>query len=253
MSKKDERLNEIRVNNNGEEMRIIRYGGKADIDVQFEDGTIIEHKRYDHFKEGKIKNPMTPSVYGIGCMGIGKFKPCDENGKPTKCYIAWKNMLMRCYDPNYQETHPRYKGCTVCEEWWNFQKFAEWYYSHYYEFGNNERMTLDKDILHKGNKVYSPENCIFVPNFINVLFVKSDKTRGDCPIGVYKGGDKFRVCLKKDNKPVHLGTYRTPNEAFLAYKRAKEAYIKEVAEKYKSQIPHELYEAMMNYEVEIDD
>ena len=160
MSKKDGRINETRVNNNGEEMRIVRYGGANDIDVEFvKDGTIIEHKQYGNFKAGNIKHPMTPTIYGIGFVGVGKFKTCDKNGKHTKCYEVWLSMLRRCYDHKYQEKHSTYKDCTVCKEWHDFQVFAQWFYEHYYEL-ENERMTLDKDILCKGNKVYSPETCV---------------------------------------------------------------------------------------------
>ena len=254
MAEKIDRTGEVGYNNNNEKMIIVRYDYSRDIDVQFEDGTIVEHREYKDFKKGQIKNPMTPSFYGIGFIGIGDFKTCDENGKHTKCCRTWVGMLQRCYDPKYQEKQPTYKGCTVTKEWWNFQVFAEWYYKHYYEFGNNERMELDKDILKKANKVYSPDACVFVPQCINKLFIKNDKTRGKYPIGVNKKGNKYVAHLSKGNgKVIHLGTFTTANEAFLIYKEAKEQYIKEVAEEYKQKIPHELYEAMMNYEVEIDD
>ena len=253
MAEKKDRIGETRLNNNGEEMRIVRYGGKADIDVQFvKDGTIVEHREYKNFKKGYIKNPFFPSLFGIGFIGIGKFKPFDENGKPTKCHKVWRSMFARCYDPKYQEKYPTYKGCKVCREWWNFQVFAEWYYSHFYEI-ENEIMNLDKDILCKGNKVYSPENCVFVPQFINKLFVKCDKARGKYPIGVTKNGNNFLAKVTKDKEQICLGTYDTPEEAFLVYKKAKEQYIKEVAEEYKNKIPQKLYDALMNYKVEIDD
>lgn len=254
MAEKKDRIGETRINNNGEEMRIIRYGGAKDIDVLFiKDGTIVEHRAYNNFKKGKIKNPYFPSVCGVGFIGVGKFKPCDENGKHTKCYEAWLNMLERCYDPKYHEKKPTYKGCSVCKEWHNFQNFAEWYYSNYYKL-ENERMELDKDILYKANKIYSAETCVFVPHSINKLFVKSNKIRGEYYIGVSKDKNGFRAYLSKGNgKRIYLGYYDTPEEAFLAYKHAKEEYIKEVAEKYKSQIPQKLYDAMITYEVEIDD
>ena len=253
MAEKKDRTNESILNNNGERMVIIRYGNCDDIDVQFDDGTIVEHRIYGHFKKGNIKNPMTPSLFGVGFIGKGRFKTKHANGKPTKCYIAWTNMMQRCYDPKYQEKHPTYKGCRVCKEWWNFQNFAEWYYEHYYEI-ENEKMALDKDISHKGNKVYSADNCVFVPQFINKLFVKRDNSRGNYPIGVSKDKNKFQARLSKGNgKPIHLGLFNTPNEAFQAYKQAKEQYIKEVAEEYKGKIPQKLYEVMLNYKVEIDD
>ena len=253
MAKIKDRTGEVGVNNDGEEMRIIRYGGANDIDVRFiKDGTIVEHKQYSHFKVGSIKNPYFPSVWGVGFIGKGKFKPFDGNGKPTKCYRVWVGMLRRCYDPKYHEKEPTYKGCTVCQEWWNFQVFAEWYYSHFYEVGN-EKMALDKDILHKGNKVYSVNTCVFVPVSINSLFTKRNAERGELPIGVSKVGNKFKAQLNKDNEYIHLGVFNTPEEAFLAYKQTKESYIKEVANKYKLLIPHELYQALMNYDVEIND
>ena len=252
MGRKDDMLNKVGYNNNGERMTIVRYGGARDIDVQFDDGTIVEHKQYDNFKKGSIKNPMTPSLFGVGFMGKGRFKSKDANGKETKCYMTWRGMMQRCYNPTQQEKRPRYKGCTVCEEWWNFQVFAEWYYSHFYEI-ENEIMALDKDILCKGNKVYSPNTCVFVPVSVNSLFVKCDNSRGNYPIGTCKHKDKFEVFLCKGDRRMYLGLYDTPEEAFQAYKHAKEQYIKEVANEYKDKIDPRAYEALMNYEVEIDD
>ena len=249
---KIDRTGEVGVNNDGERMTIIRCGGRNDIDVQFQDGTVVEHNQYNNFKNGEIKNPMFPSVFGVGYFGIGDYKSMDENGKNTKCYNTWVHMLMRCYDPKYHEKKPTYKSCTVDEQWHNFQNFAQWYYSNYYEF-EDEKLALDKDILHKSNKMYSPETCVFLPVSINSLFTKSNNTRGKFPIGVYKNRNKFQAKLSKDNRKIHLGLFNTPEEAFQAYKIAKEEYIKQIAEKYKSQIPYELYQAMMNYEVEIDD
>ena len=117
-------------------------------------------------------------------------------------------------------------------------------------------MDLDKDILIKGNKVYGPDTCIFVPQRINNLFTKSDKLRGEFPIGVYKRHNKYEAqcnCGKSKNK--HLGRFDNAEDAFNAYKEFKENLIKEVANEYYNNnlIPFELYNAMYNYEVDIDD
>lgn len=252
MGKKLDRTGEVGYNNDGERMEIVRYGTRRDIDVQFDDGTILEHREYGNFKKGAIKNPFFPSIYGFGFIGVGEFK-AYENGKPTKCYSTWEHVHKRCYDPKYQEKRQTYKGCTVCEAWHDYQVYAKWHNENYYEI-EGQTMALDKDILNKGNKVYSPNTCIFVPLSINSLFVKRDNERGECPIGVSKHCNKFVVHLSKGNgKPIYLGLYDTPEEAFQVYKEAKEAYIKEVAEKYKGQIDPRAYEAMIAYEVEIDD
>ena len=116
-------------------------------------------------------------------------------------------------------------------------------------------MCLDKDILVKGNKCYSPETCSFVPKHINLLFVKGDATRGELPIGVtfHKQTGKYRALLCVNGGKRHIGLYSTPEEAFYGYKAAKEAEIQRLADIYMDYIPEEVYEAMMEYEVEIDD
>ena len=119
---------------------------------------------------------------------------------------------------------------------------------------------MDKDILYTGNKIYSPQTCIFVPQSINILFIKSDKIRGDYPIGVIynKRDDVFESWINKysnDNKKkqIYLGRYNTSKEAFQVYKIEKEKYIKQIADEYKPYIPQKLYEAMYRWEVDIND
>ena len=120
-------------------------------------------------------------------------------------------------------------------------------------------MHLDKDILCKGNKVYSRETCIFVPERINTLFVKKDNARGNDPIGVYQlpSGNYRAQCNNEYGKSVYLGVYSTEEEAFQVYKQYKEKIIKEVIDSYEGVIPEPQYSrlktAMYNYEVEMDD
>ena len=120
-------------------------------------------------------------------------------------------------------------------------------------------MCLDKDILCKGNKVYSRDTCIFVPERINLLFVKRDNDRGDCPIGVTPNlSDNYQVrCNNGNRKSIYLGSYSTKEEAFQVYKNYKEKVIKEVIDSYEGIIPEPHYTklktAMYNYKVEIDD
>jgi hypothetical protein len=110
-------------------------------------------------------------------------------------------------------------------------------------------MAIDKDILIKGNKIYSPETCIFVSRKINSLFVKCNKSRGQSPIGVCKHGKKYYVRCSS----MGIGSFKTIEEAFNAYKQYKEDYIKQVADEYKNKIPKKLYDALYKYEVEITD
>ena len=114
-------------------------------------------------------------------------------------------------------------------------------------------MELDKDILHKGNKVYSPENCVFAPRCINSLFVNVRAARGEYPIGIDKFEGRFRVRVKHKGKNILFEYYDNIEEAFNRYKEEKEKLIQEMAEKYKDKIPQKLYDAMMNWVVEYDD
>lgn len=195
----------------------------------------------------------------IGAVNSGKYRSVI-NGKVTKEYRAWNNLITRISDEKQLSKYPKYKDCCICDDWLIFDNFAEWHKENYYEV-DDEIMCLDKDILVKGNKIYSPETCIYVPNSINVLFTKSDKNRGEFPIGVYyeKTSDKFKSQLsyqehrngKKKRK--NLGRFDTCEEAFNKYKTEKEKYIKIVADRYRNDIPLKLYNAMYNYKVDVED
>ena len=257
MSKID-RTGEERLNAFGSKMIIKKYRKAIDIDVYFpEYDWIFEHATYGKFKKGEIKCSYEPRTLGVGYLGEGKYKT-RENGKVHKYYKIWHNMLTRCYDPKFHEKRPTYDGCKVEDYLLNFQHMCEWLENNYYEIPG-EQMCLDKDILCKGNKIYSRETCIFVPKRINNLFVKSDNRRGDYPIGVsdLPSGDYQVNCSNGYGKLIPLGTYSTKEEAFQAYKEYKEKVIKEVIDSYEGKIPEPHYsrlkEAMYNYEVEIDD
>lgn len=252
------RINEVGISNEGYKMKIIEYNKAIDIIVEFQDEYKAKvHTNYNSFKKGKVKNPYHPIIYNVGFYGQGKYKSRDENGNKTSAYKCWYRMLRRCYDPYELNKYPTYIDCYVCEEWLCFQNFAKWFYKNYYEI-NNEKMCLDKDILIKGNKIYSPEVCCFVPEKINILFIKSNSMRGKYPIGViYHNRDNVLEawCCNKECKRQYLGRFplNRPFQAFTTYKNFKENYIKQVADEYKDLIPQKLYEAMYNYEVEIND
>ena len=255
---KIDRTGEERLNTFGSKMIIKKYRKAIDIDVYFpEYDWTFEHATYGKFKKGEIKCSYEPRTLGVGYLGEGKYKT-RENGKVHKYYKIWHGMLTRCYDPKFHEKRPTYDGCKVEDYLLNFQHMCEWLENNYYEIPG-EQMCLDKDILCKGNKIYSRETCIFVPKRINNLFVKSDNRRGDNPIGVSDlPSGNYRVnCSNGYGKLIPLGTYSTKEEAFQAYKEYKEKVIKEVIDSYEGKIPEPFYsrlkEAMYNYEVEIDD
>lgn len=194
-------------------------------------------------------------IYGVGYLGAEK-----NVRNNIKCYDMWRGMLRRCYDKKFLEKRPSYKGCSVCEEWFNYSNFKKWYEKNYYEIPN-EKMCLDKDILIKNNKIYSSTTCCICPAKINTLFTtrKNDRNKNGI-IGV--GEDKhiikgkiyiyYRSRVNIDNKTISCA-FKTITEAFEDYKYKKESEIKRVADEYKDIIPKKLYDAMYNYQVEITD
>ena len=269
MSKKIDRLGETNISNEGCIVKIVEYNNCNDIIVEFQDEHKYRvHTTYKHFKNGECKNPFFPSVHGHGYLGIDKKGnvPKTKEFKDGKYVITWEyhkwqNMLQRCFDNKYKEKKPTYKDATCCERWLCFANFLEDFeiLKNEYNWDNDKKLNLDKDILHKNNKIYSLENCVLVPDWINLLFIKSDANRGDCPIGVSynKASKKYQARCRINKKLKRLGYYNTIEEAFNAYKIAKEQEIKRVAEDcvLKGYVTKDsrLYNAMINYQVEIDD
>ncbi len=200
---------------------------------------------------GSVKDRLLPTVHGIGITGDSQVR---VDGKHTKEYRLWNNMLKRCYSVGCQKVRPTYIDCSVSENFRYLQYFKEWCNN---QIGFNsvdekgKPFALDKDILVKGNRVYNEDVCVFVPQEVNLLFTKRDKSRGEYPIGVSFHKSRGMLTATLNNK--YLGYFNTAEQAFQVYKTAKEAYIKEVANKWKDKIDPKVYEALMNYEVHIDD
>lgn len=252
------RLGEVNYNNRkGTKMIIIKYNSSTDVTVEFQDEFKFKrHTSYAKFKKGNVGNPYDRTVFDVGYFGVGKY----NSKKHKNAYKAWCSMIERCYSKKFQDKHKNYINHTVCDEWHNFQNFAEWYEINYYEVPN-ERIEVENNILMKGNTEYCPEYSILSPQRINTLFVKmfNSLDRGDCCIGVTwnKRIGKFISQIsyidKNGNYKRMSKGFSTEEDAFLFYKNFKENYIKQVADEYYDLIPRELWKAMYEYEIEITD
>ena len=237
---------------NSGDFKIVKYNDNRNVEVQFLKTGYEATVELVQVKRGNVKDPYLQSVCGVGILGA-KYPP-SVNGRTTKEYTLWCSMLKRCYSNAYKKRQPTYEGCEVSNNFKSYEYFYEWCNK---QVGfNNKDWQLDKDLLTKGNKVYSEDSCVFIPKEINLLLVKREALRGTHPIGVrWHKRDKAFVAQVNKNKGGSecLGSFKTEIEAFNAYKTAKETFIKEQAEKWKSQIDPRAYEALMNYEVNIDD
>jgi len=203
-----------------------------------------------NIKTGRVKDKSLPTVHGVGIVGEEVTK---VNGKQCRVYGVWCAMIQRCYDEKFLQRHPTYKGCSVSDNFKYYPYFKDWYNR---QIGSEEEnWQLDKDILIKGNKVYSEDTCVLVPPEVNTLILKRDALRGVYPIGVsfHKKSKKFVAQIKCTGIKKHIGLFCTPEQAFYAYKEAKEEYVKAVANKWRNEVDFRVYEALMDYQVEITD
>ena len=237
---------------NSGDFKIVKYNDSYNVEIQFLKTDYETTVQLINIKSGSIKDPYVPLVYGVGVSGI-KY-PSTINGRNTKEYDLWYSMLVRCYSNTYKKKYPTYEGCEASENFKSYEYFYEWCHKQV-GFGMSD-FELDKDLLVKGNKIYSENICVFIPQEINSLLIKRESSRGEHLIGVsWNKRNKAFVAMvsRSKGKPEYLGYFKTELEAFKAYKVAKESFIKEQANKWKDKIDERAYEALINYEVNIDD
>lgn len=246
------RVGEVWTTNEGYKATILEHLDKSKVKILLSDNrsTIVE-VYYNHLKNGKVRNPYHPSLFNIGYVGEGFEYPPSIDRKPSPCYSRWHGMMRRCYDAKKQTKQPFYIGCSVSEDWHCYSTYSIWYKENYKDYMLDWQ--VDKDIIKKGNKIYSSTNCDFVPYEVNNVILKQSKYRGDLPIGV------STTCKNKKN-PYRsrfanktLGCHKTIEEAFQTYRIVREAHIIKMAEKWKGKISDRVYQALINYKIEITD
>lgn len=199
---------------------------------------------------------------GVGCkkcyfsskakFGVGIFDiPCACKQKEP-FYKTWCSIMLRATNDKFKKTNNAYQDCSICHDWLTLSNFKQWFEDPIN--GYQDGFQIDKDILVKGNKEYAPDKCCFVPREINNAVSIRPKGKSNF-IGAKTNGNKFEATVTRFGKREYLGVFNTPEEAFNAYKIAKEQYIKELAEKYfqEGKITKKVYDALMKYEVEITD
>ena len=156
-------------------------------------------------------------------------------------------MLTRCYSTYHRKKYPTYIGCSVCDEWRYFSNFKRWFDENYVE-----GYALDKDLTMRGNKVYCPELCAFIPQEINALTNTRKRKRGKTKsLGVRYHKGRYIANVSIDARLIELGTFDSEQDAFNAYKKAKELYLKEKARTYyiDRKIPYGVYRTLTTWEV----
>lgn len=159
-------FNEVLKNNNGDEFIVVEkvniktkahttYYKVLFLNTQINDIFSKEHILSGKIRDKYSKNPLDGSY-------VGNIK----NASKHFLYNRWRGMLSRCY--NHKESPYKYygeKGITVCDRWLCFEYYIE---DVVLIEGYNENdvkknlLQLDKDIINRDAKIYSPETCIWV-------------------------------------------------------------------------------------------
>ncbi len=241
--KKKNRVGEKHTTNEGYIVEIIEYINVHNCSIKFENNIVLSNVYYSAVKNGQIKNPYHPCIYSKGYIGLGNYKTSID-GKHTKYYTMWKNMFQRCYSESYHLRTPTYIGCEVCEEWLNFQNFAKWFENNYIK-----DYVLDKDILRKGNKIYSSETCCFIPSEINSIIAGYTNRNKDLSLGVQKckKTQKYTASLTLNYKSICHGGYETIEEASNKVIEIKNSHIKNILISYKDNLSEEILNVIQNY------
>lgn len=167
-------------------------------------------------------------VQGLGINDIEFSKEPTINGKRMAhpLYVTWIHLLERCSD-YYQLKRPTYKDVYVCEEFKSLSRFMQWAKDRYVK-----GYQLDKDIISRGNKEYSPNTCVFVPPEVNSFLTSRINVRGEFPIGVTKYRQKYVTQISKGGVKNHIGVYASIYEAHKGWQLEKIEYAKELMNKY---------------------
>ena len=194
---------------------------------------------------GKVKDKKRATVYGVGV--IGDKYPCQVGGKRKLEYALWKGMLRRCYSPKEQAKNPTYEGCTVSENFKSYEYFYEWCQEQK-GFGLPD-WQLDKDLLVKGNKVYSEDTCCFLPRVLNSAIANKRSEVNKIPIGVRKdkNGKFFGYCRVEEGRPIVSIPYDTIDEALEFYRTIRKEYVRRMARSYKKELSDKAFKALMLY------
>lgn len=168
--------------------------------------------------------PRTP-LFGIGINDADYLVQPRVNGRNERChfYVVWADMFQRCYCKKHHLRRPTYIGCSVAQEWHLFSNFKKWM-----ETQDWHGKQLDKDILVVGNKIYSPDTCVFVDAMTNGFVLERGAADNGRLIGSSwnKRDKKFESRYRDPftGKSGFAGYFDDEMSAHLAWKKRKHEF-----------------------------
>lgn len=243
------KVGDIFPTNNCGDVEVLQYTSTINCDVRFINTGSIVNVYASNLRKGTVRDPLHRWCCGVGYLGVGPHKTLIvlERKKyiHTREYAAWSHIMSRCYGyASKRKTNVCYNDITICEEWHNFQNFAEWYLKN--KPIVDIPLHIDKDLKVPGSKQYSPATCSFVPCRINSLFTGwLESKKISTGVILYKPTGKYvvKICNTSDseNKEHYVGTFDNEAEAKSAYIYHKVKIVKDVADFYKDVLDPVVY------------
>lgn len=156
-------------------------------------------------------------VYGIGINDSNHATNTKIDGKTVdhRAYAAWIAIIRRCCSDSFHKKRPTYETCNMHQDWVFFTNFKSWWVDNYVDGWH-----LDKDLISPGDNIYGPQNCVYIPCFLNSFTTDSGAARGKYPIGVTfdKRSCTFRSRVNDGRKNlIHLGCFSNCMDAHRAW------------------------------------
>ncbi len=162
-------------------IEVIEYINSNKVAIRVLDSSFVKFTSSRSIRNGGVRCPFYKSVFGVGFTGNGAHKS-GYGGVRSKPYEVWYCMMQRCYQESCKEYYYYGgRGVKVCDEWHNFQNFAEWHLINYPNDGNEYH--LDKDTFIHGNKIYSPKTCGYIEKHKNIQAARASYYKVTSPSG----------------------------------------------------------------------
>ena len=189
---------------------------------------------------------MRKKCFGVGVCDVPYNVQIEETPRRDKRKVVWRcpyyqmwmAMLRRCYSDTQQKRSPTYIGCYVVPSWHKLSNFKQWVDDKNKITQNGTKLHLDKDILVPKNKVYGPDTCCLVPQYLNsAVIIKSDDSKR-YPLGVFykKDNNKFCSQIVLNGRKKHLGLFDDPVSAHRIWQTAKIKNLKELKCRYEKEV-----------------
>lgn len=167
------------------------------------------------------KKSKNPEVFGFGINDADYQTRINVLGRWLECpaFRSWKGMIKRCYSKKFTDIHKSYQSAFVCSEWRLFSNYRDWYIKNHVD-----GFVISKQLI-DGRDVYSPEACLFVPQWLNTFTNQKGDKQTNAPVGTYfdSGCRRYRADCGNPitGKQEYIGYFKDPEMAHAAWRNRK--------------------------------